>query len=109
MCQRVGDMVHRHACPEGSTAYELKIPTAATYPSVDPFPHLHTHPPCRQLALPVTRMPGPDGQVYLQLGTHRFVAGYEERNIALKVSGSSAWCTDGAGCCMDRALVACQP
>jgi hypothetical protein len=41
----------------------------------------------RQLTLLVTRVPGPDGQSYLQLASHRFINGYTERNVAVKVRG----------------------
>ena len=48
----------------------------------------------RQLALSVTRTAGPDGQTYLQLGSHRFINGYIERNVAIRVRG---WGDRGSG------------
>ena len=41
----------------------------------------------RQLALSVTRTAGPDGQTCLQLGSHRFINGYIEKNVAIRVRG----------------------
>ncbi|GAX85054.1 hypothetical protein CEUSTIGMA_g12474.t1 [Chlamydomonas eustigma] len=38
----------------------------------------------RQLALSVSRAPGPEGQSYLMLGSHRFINGYVERTVAIK-------------------------
>ena len=41
----------------------------------------------RQLALPVTRGAGPDGETCLQMGSHRFFNGYVEKAVAFRVRG----------------------
>lgn len=45
----------------------------------------------RQLGLYVSRMPGPDGQSYLMVGSHRFIDGYVERDVAIKVGMVRGW------------------
>lgn len=39
----------------------------------------------RQLGLPAIRKPSADGQVLVEMGSHRFVNGYTERTVAIKV------------------------
>jgi len=39
----------------------------------------------RELALLVARVPGSDGQIYLQLGSNRFINGYLEKNMVMRV------------------------
>lgn len=57
----------------------------------------------RQLALLVTRAQGPEGSNAVQLGSHRFVGGYLEKTVAMKVraqgGGIQKW--EGKDFCAD--------
>ncbi len=68
----------------------------------------------RELALLVTRVPGVDGQAYLQLGPNRFINGYLEKSMVMRVRARGrAWGTrirraSAAPGCVRRELVSAR-
>ncbi len=71
------------SCTQDAEARK-KNPFGRTGP-VRPPPKPFNAEEARNLALAVQRTTGVDGQVMLMMGTHRFVNGYTQRDIALKV------------------------
>ncbi|KAG1676522.1 hypothetical protein FOA52_000065 [Chlamydomonas sp. UWO 241] len=53
-------------------------------PVVRPSARVFNAEEARQLGIMVQRVPGPDGESYMQIASHRFIAGYIERNVAIR-------------------------